>query len=44
MTQHRVAIIGLGIMGRRMVGNFEKHPLFQVVGVWDPLEQSISKT
>ena len=44
MTQHRVAIIGLGIMGRRMVGNFEKHPLFQVVGVWDPSEQSISKT
>ena len=27
-----------------MVGNFEKHPLFQIVGVWDPSEQSISKT
>ena len=44
MIQHRAAIIGLGIMGRRMVGNFEKHPLFQIVGVWDPSEQSISKT
>ena len=44
MTKHRVGIIGLGIMGRRMVVNFEKHPLFEIAGVWDPSEQSISKT
>ena len=44
MGKHRVGIIGLGIMGRRMVVNFNNHPLFEIVGVWDPSEQSISKT
>ena len=44
MVKHRVGIIGLGIMGRRMVVNFNNHPLFEIVGVWDPSEQSISKT
>ena len=43
MVKHRVGIIGLGIMGRRMVVNFNNHPLFEIVGVWDPSEQSISK-
>ena len=44
MIKHRVGIIGLGIMGRRMVINFNNHHLFEIVGVWDPSEQSISKT
>ena len=44
MVKHRVGIIGLGIMGRRMVVNFNNHPLNEIVGVWDPSEQSISIT
>ena len=44
MKVHRVAIIGLGIMGRRMIGNFERHPLFAIIGVWDPCEGSLAKT
>lgn len=44
MKVHRVAIIGLGIMGRRMIGNFERHPLFELTGVWDPCEGSLAKT
>ncbi|MBH69526.1 MAG: oxidoreductase [Rhodospirillaceae bacterium] len=42
MKKYKVAIVGLGIMGRRMVTNFSKHPLFEVIGVWDP--SNISKT
>ena len=30
------AIIGLGIMGRRMLENMEVHPDFQTVALWDP--------
>ena len=41
---HRLAIIGLGIMGRRMLDNALQHPAFEVSGVWDPSAESIAKT
>lgn len=41
---HRMAIIGLGIMGRRLLENVLKHPAFEVSGVWDPSPASIAKT
>ena len=41
---HRLAIIGLGIMGRRMLENALQHPAFEVCGVWDPSAQSLAKT
>jgi predicted dehydrogenase len=36
MTKYRAAVIGLGIMGRRMIANFMRHPQFTLSGVWDP--------
>ena len=36
----RTAIIGLGIMGRRMAEHMLLHPDFDVVAVWDPSERS----
>jgi predicted dehydrogenase len=36
MSEYRAAVIGLGIMGRRMVANFLRHPRFSLSGVWDP--------
>ena len=44
MGQYNVAIIGLGIMGRRMITNFAKHPSFKIASVWDPSKKSIEKT
>jgi len=41
---HRLAIIGLGIMGRRMLENAWRHTAFDVCGVWDPLADSVAKT
>jgi predicted dehydrogenase len=41
---HRMAIIGLGIMGRRMLENALQHPAFEVCGVWDPSTDSVAKT
>jgi len=43
MTTHRAAIVGLGIMGRRMTGNMQRHAAFEVAGVWDPSEASVAK-
>ena len=42
--RHRLAIIGLGIMGRRMLDNALQHPSFEVSGVWDPSAESVAKT
>jgi predicted dehydrogenase len=39
-----MAIIGLGIMGRRMLENALQHPQFEISGVWDPSVASVSKT
>lgn len=41
---HKFAIIGLGIMGRRMLENALQHPLFDVSGVWDPSGAALEKT
>jgi predicted dehydrogenase len=43
MTQ-KMAIIGLGIMGRRMLENALRHPAFEVCGLWDPSPASVAKT
>jgi predicted dehydrogenase len=32
---HRIGIIGLGIMGRRMLGNLQSHAGFAVAAAWD---------
>jgi predicted dehydrogenase len=37
---HTVAIIGLGIMGRRMLGAMQRHDRFQPVALWDPSAES----
>jgi predicted dehydrogenase len=42
--KHKIAIIGLGIMGRRMLENALQHPAFEVCGVWDPSPASVAKT
>ena len=36
MAKYRVVVIGLGIMGRRMIDNFARHPAFVLAGAWDP--------
>ena len=36
MERHRVAIIGLGVMGRRMLTNMLADDRFEFTGVWDP--------
>ena len=41
---YKMAIIGLGIMGRRMLDNVLVHPEFEISGLWDPSPLSISKT
>lgn len=33
---HGTAILGLGIMGQRMLGNMRKYAGFNIVSVWDP--------
>jgi predicted dehydrogenase len=33
---HRIGIVGLGVMGERMLRNMEKHSAFDVVAAWDP--------
>lgn len=40
---NKIAIIGLGIMGRRMLENALAHPQFEISGIWDPADASISK-
>ena len=44
VIKHKLAIIGLGIMGRRMLENAVRHPEFEVTGVWDPSPDAIAKT
>ena len=42
--KHKFAIIGLGIMGRRMLENVLRHPDFEVCGLWDPSTDAVAKT
>jgi 1,5-anhydro-D-fructose reductase (1,5-anhydro-D-mannitol-forming) len=37
---YRVGIIGLGIMGQRMLSNMSRHDAFEVVAVFDPHQTS----
>ena len=41
---HKMALVGLGIMGRRMLENVALHPDFEVSGVWDPSPAAIAST
>jgi predicted dehydrogenase len=40
---YKMALIGLGIMGRRMLDNVRLHPAFEVSGVWDPSEAATAQ-
>ena len=40
----KISVIGLGIMGRRMLDNLVVHPEFEPVAVWDPSEEAQAKT
>lgn len=41
---HRVSIIGLGVMGQRMLTNMAVHDGFSVTRAWDPDEGACQKT
>lgn len=41
---HSVGVIGLGVMGQRMLGNMAAHDRFEVLSVWDPNEQACTET
>lgn len=43
MTIYRAAVIGVGIMGRRMITNMQRHPSFELAGVWDPSAEAIAR-
>lgn len=43
MTPTRAVVIGLGIMGRRMLANLQLHPGFVIAGMWDPSAASMAK-
>ncbi|GAC1356039.1 MAG: hypothetical protein NVSMB34_09820 [Variovorax sp.] len=43
MEVNRIAIIGLGIMGRRMLSSALAHPRFEISGLWDPSAASVAK-
>ncbi|MBT4019449.1 MAG: Gfo/Idh/MocA family oxidoreductase, partial [Alphaproteobacteria bacterium] len=36
----RVGIIGLGVMGQRMLTNMQGHASFEVTAAWDPLAEA----
>lgn len=40
---NKIAIVGLGIMGRRMLENALAHTDFEISGIWDPADASIVK-
>jgi predicted dehydrogenase len=37
---HGIALIGLGIMGRRMIGRLVQHGGFRIVALWDPSREA----
>jgi predicted dehydrogenase len=39
---HAIGIIGLGIMGQRMLANLSEHPGFTVAAAWDPSPQAMA--
>jgi predicted dehydrogenase len=40
---HRIGILGLGVMGERMLRNMRAHPAFEVVAAWDPTAAALEK-
>lgn len=42
--KHKFAIVGLGIMGRRMLENVLRHHAFEISGLWDPSADSVART
>lgn len=44
VKQHRTAVIGLGVMGQRMLGNMHKYAGFEPVVVWDPDAKACADT
>src|SRR5579859_5656597 len=40
---HRIGILGLGIMGERMLRNMRDHPAFTIVAAWDPTNAALDK-
>ena len=41
---HQVSIIGLGVMGQRMLSNMIEHARFDVVAAWDPDAAACART
>lgn len=41
--KNRIALIGLGIMGRRMLANVIEHAAFEVSAAWDPSPVSVAR-
>lgn len=39
---HGIGIVGLGIMGQRMLASLSHHPGFAVLAAWDPAEASLA--
>jgi predicted dehydrogenase len=42
MKRHGVAVLGTGIMGRRMLTALAPHPRFEVLALWDPREEALT--
>jgi predicted dehydrogenase len=40
---HAIAVIGLGIMGRRLLAHLRLHPRFRPVAMWDPNAAAVEK-
>lgn len=43
-AQRKIGIIGLGIMGRRLLGAIQRHPAFALGPLWDPAEVACART
>jgi 1,5-anhydro-D-fructose reductase (1,5-anhydro-D-mannitol-forming) len=41
---HGTAVVGLGVMGQRMLANMARYDGFDVVSAWDPDSQAIAET
>ncbi len=42
--KHRVSVIGLGVMGQRMLANMRAHDRFEVLQAWDPDPDACART
>ena len=42
-SKHKITIIGLGIMGRRLLASLQAHDAFEPVALWDPSEDACNK-